>query len=210
MTTVKRIDGDYQIVTLNESDTVTIDTRALEVRGNLDVSGNLTYINVSELNIKDPFILLNSSNTASYEANSGILTHKTESTYAGLRYNDTAGQWEVSVDTGETGETGSWTAVATGNVVAGAAGSNTELQFNDAGSFGASANLTFDSDADRLTLSGVQTLSNVGAAPVAVANTVTVYHNTVGSGGTGIYAKTTTVDDELVSKSKTIVFGIIF
>ena len=66
MATYKRIDGDYAITTLNSADNVTITTHTLEVVGNLDVSGNLTYINVTELNIQDPFILLNASNTGTY------------------------------------------------------------------------------------------------------------------------------------------------
>lgn len=210
MATVKRVDGDYRITTVNDQDTVTVTTHTLEVQGNLDVSGNLTYINVSELNIKDPFILLNSSNTGSYESNSGILTHKTDSTFAGLRYNQDSQEWQVSVDTGTTGETGSWVAIATGTVVSGAAGSNTEIQYNNAGSFGASADFSFDFDNSELTLNGTQRLGNVTSAPAAVANSVAVYYQGVGSGGTGVYVKTDSVDDELVSRSKAIVFGIIF
>jgi hypothetical protein len=37
-----------------------------------------------------------------------------------------------------------------------------------------------------------------------------VYNKAVGSGGTGLYVVSASVDDELVSKSKAIVFGIIF
>lgn len=210
MATVKRVDGDYRIVSVNPEDNVTVTTNTFEVQGNLDISGNLTYINVTELNIADPFILLNSSNTGSYEPNSGILTHKTESTFAGLRYNQDNQEWQISVDTSTTGETGTWVPIATGTVVSSAAGSNTEIQFNDDGSFGASADFVFDFGNSELTLNGTQRFANIPTAPGAVANTVAVYHQGVGSGGTGVYVKTDTVDDELVSRSKAIVFGIIF
>jgi hypothetical protein len=210
MATYKRIDGDYNITTLNALDNVNITTHTVKIFGNLDVGGNVTYINVDELNIRDPFILLNSSNTSTYASNSGILTHRTASDFAGLRWSNTTAQWEISSSTDDTGETGSWVAIATGNVVAGAAGSNTEVQFNNAGSFGASTAFTFDEADNKLTLTGHLALGNIVTAPAATANTAALYHNQEGSGGTGVYVKSTVVEDELVSKSKAIVFAIIF
>ena len=208
MATYKRIDGDYAITTLNSADNVTITTHTLEVVGNLDVSGNLTYINVTELNIQDPFILLNASNTGSYASNSGVLTHTAASTFAGIRYNATATQWEISSSTDTTGLSGTWSAIATGNATV--AGSNTEVQFNDGGSFGGNANLTFDKAVSKLTVQGQMVLGNIGTTPSSTANAAALYNNVEGSGGTGVYVKSSTVDDELVSKSAAIVFAIIF
>ena len=208
MATYKRIDGDYAITTLNATDNVTITTHTVEVVGNLDVSGNLTYINVTELNVKDPFIVLNSSNTGSYPSNSGVLTHTAVSTFAGIRYDATAGQWELSSSTDATGLTGTWTAIATGSATV--AGANTEVQFNDGGAFGANANLTFDKASSKLTVQGHLVLGNIGTTPSSTANSAALYNNTEGSGGTGVYVKSSTVDDELVSKSAAIVFAIIF
>jgi hypothetical protein len=208
MATYKRIDGDYAITTLNSVDNVTITTHTVEIVGNLDVSGNLTYINVTELNIQDPFILLNASNTGSYASNSGVLTHTSVSTFAGIRYNSTATQWEISSSTDTTGLTGTWSAIATGNVTV--AGSNTQVQFNDGGSFGGNANLTFDKAVSKLTVLGHMVLGNIGTTPIATANAAALYNKAVGSGGTGVYVKSSTVDDELVSKSAAIVFAIIF
>lgn len=208
MAAYKRIDGDYNIITLNSEDNVIVDTHTLEVRGNLDVSGNLTYINVTELNVTDPFILLNASNTGSYASNAGVLTHKTATTFAGIRYNDTAGEWQISTSTSTSGETGTWVPIATGSTTA--AGNTGEIQFNTSGSFDASSNLAFDAGNSKLTLQGHEVLGNIATAPSAVANSVAIYHNAEGSGGTGVYVKSSTVEDELVSKSKAIVFAIIF
>ena len=208
MATYKRIDGDYAITTLNSVDNVTITTHTVEIVGNLDVSGNLTYINVTELNIQDPFILLNASNTGSYASNSGVLTHTSVSTFAGIRYNATATQWEISSSTDTTGLTGTWSAIATGNATV--AGANTQVQFNDGGSFGGNANLTFDKAVSKLTVLGHMVLGNIGTTPIATANAAALYNKAVGSGGTGVYVKSSTVDDELVSKSAAIVFAIIF
>jgi hypothetical protein len=214
MNTKKRIDGDYYIETINNGDRVIIETTAMAVTGNLEVSGNLTYINTEQLDVKDPFILLNDSNTATYSSNSGIITHKTATTYAGLRFNTTDSKWEISTSTDTAGTSGTWDEI--GTAAAGSvAGANTEVQFNDSGSFGASANFTF-TDTSQLNVTGninitagLQ-LADSASAPGSVANTTVLYGNVAGSGGTGVYFVDGSTADELVSKSKAIVFGIIF
>lgn len=211
MATYKRFNGNYNIVSADDTGNVIIDVDTVEVQGNLNVVGNLTYINVTELNVTDPFILLNASNTGSYSANSGVLVHVTSNTFAGIRYSDDAGQWEVNTGTSDaTGETGTWTQIAVGNAVTGAAGSNTQVQFNDDGAFGANSSFAFDYSSSKLTLQGHEVFGNIGSAPIAVANSVALYHNAEGSGGTGLYIKSATTEDELVSKAKAIVFSIIF
>jgi hypothetical protein len=210
MGTYKRIDGDYNITTINSVDNVNITTHTVKVFGNLDVSGNVTYINVDELNIRDPFILLNSSNTSTYAANSGILTHRTESSFAGLRWSNTTARWEISSSTDTTGEAGTWVAISTGNAVTGAAGANTQVQYNDNNDFGASANFVFDQATNQLTLQGPMALGNIGVAPSATANSATLYNAAVGEGDTGVYVKSAAVDDELISRKKAIFYSLIF
>lgn len=208
MTSYKRIDGDYYIQTIDPpTQKVYIDTDTT-VSGNLTVQGNLTYINVDELNVKDPFILVNSSNTGTYASNSGLLTHRTASNFAGLRYNNTSAQWELSSSTDTTGLTGSWSPiVSSGNI---AAGANTQIQYNDGGALGANAALTFDYSTSRLFLDGTLVLDYTGSSPAAVANSATITSSTPNSGGTGIYFNNGANQDELISKSKAIVFSIIF
>ena len=213
MNTKKRIDGDYYIETINDGDRVIINATAMAVNGNLEVSGNLTYINTEQLDVKDPFIMVNSSNTATYQSNAGLLTHKTATTFAGIRYNTNDNKWELSTSTGTTGETGTWSEI--GTAVAGSvAGANTQVQFNNSGAFGASSNFTF-TDTSQLNVTGNVNLSTGlqlkdSAAPGAVASTTILHGGTAGSGGTGIFFVDGTTVDELVSKSKAIVFGIIF
>ena len=212
MNTKKRIDGDYFIETINATDMVHIASNT-EIDGNLTVSGNVTYINTEQLDVKDPFVMVNMSNTATYASNAGLLTHKTATTFAGIRYNTTDNKWELSTSTGTTGETGTWSEIGTAAASA-VAGANTQVQFNNSGNFGASANLTF-TDTSQLNIGGnvnVTTglqLADV-AAPGAVTNTTVLHGGTAGSGGTGVYFVDGSTTDELVSKSKAIVFGIIF
>ena len=205
MATYKRVDGDYNITTINSNDNVQITTNTVKITGNLDVQGNITYIDTTELEITDPFITLAANNTGAY-SNVGILAQQTSSpnVYAALRYNITAGAWQISTDNS------TFANIVTGSGSTPPGGANTQVQFNNGGVFGASGNLTFDSPTNKLTVLGHQVFGNIGTAPANVANAVAVYNNAVGSGGTGLYVQSASVSDELVSKSKAIVFGIIF
>lgn len=212
MNTKKRIDGDYYIETINATDMVHIASNTA-IDGNLTVNGNITYINTEQLDVKDPFVMVNMSNTATYASNAGLLTHKTATTFAGIRYNTNDNRWELSTSTGTTGETGTWTEINTA-AASSVAGANTQVQFNNSGSFGASANMTF-TDTSQLNVTGNVNLTKGlqladVAAPGAVTNTTVLHGGVAGSGGTGVYFVDGTTTDELVSKSKAIVFGIIF
>jgi hypothetical protein len=184
---------------------VEITTHTVKVFGNLDVQGNITYIDTTELDITDPFITLAANNTGLY-SNVGILAQKSSgpNTYASLRWNTTSGTWQVSPDNS------TFVNIATGNVATTPGGANTNIQFNNVGSFGGNVNYSFDVANAQVTLQGHQVFGNIATAPSAVANSVAVYHNITGSGGTGLYVKSPSVQDELVSKSKAIVFAIIF
>jgi hypothetical protein len=210
MAVYKNVTGDYTITTLSTADNVIVNTNTVKINGNLDVVGNVTYINTTELNITDPFIELNVSNTGSYYANSGILTYRTANNIAGLRFNNNANSWQLSSATDITGTAGAWSDIATGNVVSAAAGSNTSIQYNNNMSFGGDTNYTYDFASYKVTLNGHQVLGNIGSAPSAVANSLAMYHKQVGTGGSGLYVKGDSVDDELVSKTKAIVFSLIF
>jgi len=53
-------------------------------------------------------------------------------------------------------------------------------------------------------------LDNPGTTPAAVSNASLVYGGTVGTGSTGVYFRNTAKNDELISKSKALVFSMIF
>ena len=137
-----------------------------------------------------------------------MLTHKTSSTYAGIRYNNTDGRWEISSSTNSLGTSGTWSELQAGNVAA--AGGNTQIQYNIDGELAADANFTWIPGSQNLNIDGAIVLQNVQSTPGNVTNSAVLYANTVGGGGTGFYASNTDGADELVSKAKAIVYGIIF
>jgi hypothetical protein len=199
MATYKNISSDWYISVDNGVGTIYID-------GNLDVSGNITY--VSEIAVNDAFIIVAANNTGTVNDMGLVATKIANSSYAGLRFDVTANAWQISSSVSANGAPiASYSNIATGNATVG--GANTQIQFNDSGSFGATANLTFNKSTNRLTLTGHQALANV-ATPANVANAVVIFSNAVSAGGTGLYFTSAAANDELVSKSKAIVFSIIF
>jgi hypothetical protein len=179
------------------------------IDGNLDVTGNITY--VTEIAVNDAFIIVAANNTGTV-TDMGLIAQKTSNTYAGLRYDTTVGAWQISANVAQDGSPiSSYANIASSGGSGIVAGSNTQVQFNDGGTFGATANLTFNKTNNSLTLSGYEVLSNIGTAPTAVANSVAIYNNAPGAGATGLYTVgTTTTADEVISLTRARLYAIIF
>jgi len=200
-TSYKDVSGDYTLTCEGGVGIFTINAANTIFNGNLTYTGNLTTV--------DDFIVVGANNTGAV-GNLGLLAGLNVSTnsYAGLRFNADVNAWQISANVyGNGAPNTAYANIATGNATVG--GANTQIQFNDSSSFGASANLTFDKSNNRLTLTGHQALANV-ATPANVSNSVVIYSNVVSAGGTGLYFTSSAANDELVSKSKAIVFSIIF
>ena len=220
MASVKNINSDY---TINcEPDTSSPGTY-LGVftinAANIILNGGVT--NVQPSVTVDAFITVGANNTGAV-TELGLIAQKTANTYAGLRWNTTANAWQISTAVNSTGDPiANYANISTSNLAI--AGANTQVIFNNGNNLGASANLTFDSAntvASRLTLRGVNQLGFVGNAQAnlgIVANTALMFSNPVSGGGTGLYfispdptSPSTPVTDELVSKTKAIIYSIIF
>jgi hypothetical protein len=210
------------------------------VDGNLDVSGNITY--VSEIAVNDAFIIVAANNNGTVNDMGLIATKVSNSAYAGLRFDVTANAWQISSSVYANGSpVAAYANIITtggGGIVAGA---NTEIQFNQGGLFGASANLTFDYANNQLTLQGSQSitanlevlgnqeiqgnlavqgnaqidgyqvLGNVATTPTNVANTVILYNNEPGVGRTGLYVTANSITaTEVVSLDQARLYAIIY
>lgn len=214
MATYKRVEGDYNIISVEDNDNVIIDTHTVKVYGNLDVVGNVTYIETNELTVDDPFITVAGNNngtlgTAQFQEQ-GLVAQTSGNTFAGLRFNNGTLTWQISPSVTAAGAPiSAYTDI--GTAAAGSVGGPLySIQYHDAGNvFGGSAYYSVDYANSRVTLNGDQVFGNIGTAPAVVANSVAVYHNEIGSGGTGLYVKSAAVEDELVSKTKAIVFALI-
>lgn len=205
MSTFKTTSGDYT-VNLGPYDSGNSKwAGTMNVNGNLNVAGNITY--VSDIAVNDAFIVVAANNTGTI-TDMGLVATKNANTgsYAGLRFDVASNAWQVSSSVSFNG-VGTYANIATGN--ASVAGSNTQLQFNDSGSFAGSANLTFNKVTNVLTLQGSQTLGNVGTTPSPVANSVVIYNNAPGAGATGLYVVSNTTNDEVTAYNKAKLLALI-
>jgi hypothetical protein len=203
MATYKNISSDWYISVDSGVGTIYVD-------GNLDVSGNITY--VSEIAVNDAFIAVAANNNGTVTSMGLLATKLANSTYAGLRFNTITSQWEISPSVSANGAPITpYAAIAAGT--AAAAGSDTQIQFNQGGVFGASGNLSFDYGNNKLTVQGHEVLGNIGSSPTAPSNAVALYNKAPGTGGTGLYVvgtSPTITDDELVSVTKARLMAIIY
>ena len=201
MSTYKNTSGDLTLTGNNGVATLTINYANTVFNGSLTYTGNLTTV--------DDFIVVAANNTGTV-TDMGLLAgiNTGNGLYAGLRFDATINAWQISSNVSGAG-VGTYANILTTASSANAAGSNTQIQFNQGGVFGASANLTYDYTNNKLTMLGYQVFGN-RATPANVANAVALYSNVTGSGGTGLYFTSASANDELVSKSKAIVFAIIF
>lgn len=204
MATYKNISDNWYI-------TVDSGTGTIYVDGNLDVSGNITY--VSEIAVNDAFIVVAANNTPSANVtDAGLVATKPTNpqTFAGLRFDSTVNAWQISPSVTISGApiTPYSNIAATGAVVA--AGANTEIQFNNGGVLGANANLSFDFANSKLTIQGIEVLGNIGTTPAVTANAVTIYNKAPGIGNTGLYVVGTGIDDEVISATRARLYSIIF
>ena len=79
MATVKNTSDDYTITVADGLGTLTINA-------DLDVVGNITYIDSTELRVTDPFTTVAYDNNGALQS-MGLVAQKSLTTYAGLRFN---------------------------------------------------------------------------------------------------------------------------
>lgn len=227
MSTTKRILGDYNINTIDSSGSaageVTVTTDVFRVKGDLVVTGETSSVSETNLNISNNTIMLNEGESgagvtlgeAAVVIDRGTLNDGTSGYGAGIRFNETTDVWELSVDGN------AWT------VIQSSSGSGTGLENvveDTTPQLGGSldvngqsivsvsnGNITLAADGTgKVVHDSPMAIINQPSTPSATAGYNTVYAATPGSGGTGLYVQNSTVNDELVSKSKAIVYGIIF
>jgi hypothetical protein len=203
MATYKNISNDWYI-------TVDSGTGTIYVDGNLDVTGNITY--VSDIAVNDAFLIVAANNTGTVQDMGLVATKVANSSYAGLRFDVGANAWQISSSVyGNGAPITPYQSIASGNT--GTPGGNIyDVQVNNgSGSFAANGNLQYNPSTSKLTLTGVEVLSNIGTAPTAVANSVSIYNNAPGSGQTGLYVTGNTIaTDEVISLTRAKIYSIIF
>ena len=161
-TKVYNVSGDYIITCANGDGTFEVNA------ANILFNGNVTTIANSITS--DDFITIAANNTGVLTS-MGILGQTSTTTFAGLRFNTTANQWQISSSVTSSGAAiAPYLPIVAGNLQAG--GSNTQVQFNNQGLFGGTTGLTFDYTSNRLGVAGNVVASNVNTTGLSLSGNV--------------------------------------
>ncbi len=204
MAAVKKFNSNLLIQSTGLSANITLDAETLFIdagdafiTGNLHVAGVYDTTTVTNTNIQDKDIALNVGETSygvggnATPGSSGIIIDRGLQANVSLRWNEIYENWEVTTD----GTTFS-------NILTGAGSGLTAVVQDTTPRLGGNLitngfNVQF------------QTLLTANP-PTAVGSNVILYSDTVGSAGSGLFVVNSgTASDELVTKSKAIVFSII-
>ena len=183
MAAVKRLNTTY-----------TLDTSEVIITGNLTVQGVQTSLETTNSTLKDNIIVLNDGEAGAGVTlgTSGILIDRGSSTDVALRWTEAdGGSWQITSD-----------GTNYANILTGTGAGLTSVVQDTSPRLG--GNLITNGFHVRF-----QPLLTANP-PTAVAGNVILYSDTVGSAGSGLFVVNSgTASDELVTKSKAIVFSII-
>lgn len=211
MSANKRITGDYNIETVSGNVGITSD---VVITGNLTVTGTSTEIVSTDTAITDRVITLNDGEVGAgvTGVTSGIEIDRGSSTNSRLVYDESDDTWKL--------DNGSGALVAIATSAGGGIGITEvvedttpqlggDLDVNGHNIGEASSDVTILADEVNLDADAVRILNNPGT-PSSESGYNKLYSATPSSGGTGLFFTNDSTSDELVSKSKAIVYGIIF
>ena len=214
MSANKRIAGDYNIETIDGNVTLTSD---VIITGNLTVTGTSTEVISTDTNISDRVITLNNGESGAgvTGGTSGIEVDRGSSTNARLVYDESDDKWKLDSGSGSlvaiaVSSTGT---VGLSNIVEDTTpqlGGSLDVNGQNIVSV-SNGNIVIAPDGTgELQIDGTAVRLQNESAPSSETGYNKLYAATPSSGGTGLFVTNDTVSDELVSKSKAIVYGIIF
>ena len=187
------------------------------ITGNLTISGTTTTVSTTNSEITDRQILLNDGEVGAGVTGryAGLEIDRGSSDNAWLVFDENDDKWKISSDNGSsfdtilTGVGAGLTAVVqdTSPQLGG------DLEVNNFNIVSANSNEDIQlvpNGTGRVTLASPLKLNDQASAPSSAAGSTILYANTAGGGGTGVFFVDGSTSDELVSKSKAIVYGLIF
>lgn len=211
MSTTKKITGDYTISP----------TGSVIITSNLVVNGTTTTVNTTETTISDRVITLNEGEF-SYGVSgvySGVEVDRGQAEDVAVRWNEGTLKWEVG---NEVDGSVVWSGIATDadltgylqNVVEDLTpqlGGNLDVNGKTITS-ATNGNIVIDPDGTGLLkIDAPITLQDQASAPTATSGYNKIYSSaTQGGGASGVYFVNSTKSDELASRTRAILYGLIF
>ena len=211
MSQTKRVSGAYTI----SATSVTLDND-VTVSGNLTVTGTTNSVETTNTRISDNTITLNQGESGAgvTAVTSGIEIDRGSLDNALLVFDEVTDTFQISTDGGS-----SYTALATGggglnNVVEDTTPQlGGDLDVNGKNIVSAASNediAIIPSGTGKVTIEAGLKLNDQAITPTSAAGATVLYADTASGGGTGLFFVDGSTSDELVSKSKAIVYGLIF
>ena len=213
MAKTERITGAYSL-SATGGITLAGDTT---VGGNLTITGTTTTISATNTEIKDRVIVLNDGESGAGVTGrySGLEIDRGSSDNALIVFDENDDTFKVSTDNGSTfdsiltGVGAGLTAVLqdTSPQLGG------DLDLNSFNIVSAQSNEDIQlvpNGTGRVTIASALKLNDLASAPASATGATLLYADTAAGGGTGVYFVDGSTSDELVCKSKAIVYGLIF
>ena len=211
MATYKNTSGDYTITANNGDGTITLN-------GDVNITGTSTSVDETNLAVEDKLITLNNGETGAgisgTPATSGIEVERGSETNARFVFDESDDTWKV--DTG----TGSLTALMLGSGTGITAvvddttpqlGGDLDVNGNNISSASNNNVVIAPNGTGMLRVESEVELDIKTSNPSGNAGYQTVFGKAVGNGGSGVFfTNPDGTTDELVSKTKAMVFGLIF
>lgn len=191
------------------SDAYTITAPLVTINGNLVVTGNTASISATNTDITDNVIVLNKGETGPgvTAVYSGINIDRGSGQFVpGLRWDESVSAFKISND----GSTWEYIATSSGGGM-GLSSISEDTTPALGGNLDVGTHQIYSSSTDVVVFKDNVAIATTTVAPTAITNNVIVYSSTVAGGGSGLFVvNTDTAGQELVTKSKAIVYGLIF
>jgi hypothetical protein len=213
MAKTEKITGD---LTFDATGNINLASNTI-ITGDLTVSGTTTTVSSTNTDIADRVITLNDGESGAGVTGrySGLEIDRGSSDNAFIVFDENDDAFKISTDNGS-----SYDAILTGvGVGLTAVLQDTtpqlggDLDINSFNIVSAQSNEDIQlvpNGTGRVTIASALKLNDLASAPASATGATLLYADTAAGGGTGVYFVDGSTSDELVSKSKAIVYGLIF
>jgi hypothetical protein len=209
MSTIKRLSGDYYVKTLQSGSSITLESSTINLLGNLNVFGNASYTSVANAAVYDNYITLNEGfpQTSDPNFDAGIIINRGSFSNVALRWSELNQRWQITDD-----------GVTYRNILASTTGTSALEAVEDDGAPALGGNLNVKNFSIgstigapvRINSSNVAITISDNPAPT-VSGTISFNAQLPGGGGSGLYVTNTdSINTELITKTKAIVYSLIF
>lgn len=201
----KRFTGDYNI-TSTTSGNVNFTGSALNVYGNLNVTGTTSQTFVSNSAVNTNFIVLNDGHSGAPYLNAGIIVNRGSGANVELMYNETVNTWQITND-----------GVTYGNVTINYANipflNNVSGDTNPtiSGNLNVQSYQIYSNTSPVVSFTSNIAINQTTTAPTSISGNTIVYAQTPGAGNAGLYVTNsgqTQQQQELITKNKAIAYAL--